>query len=118
MQKNYLRASSATLLGSLLSLSLPLVAFADTESVRVSDSSNTTVAELLMPRRGISASEIAVLVNDHDPQSVEVANYYQQKRGIPAANMIHLNFDETKIYPGFTVNNGLDPAEFATLKTQ
>jgi len=58
------------------------------------------------------------LINDNDPQSVEVANYYQQKRGIPNQNMIHLNFDPNKIIAGFTSNNGIDPAEFATLKAQ
>ena len=32
--------------------------------------------------------------------------------------MIHLNFDQNKIYPGFTVNQGIDPADFAVLKAQ
>src|ERR1051326_9205707 len=32
--------------------------------------------------------------------------------------MIHLNFDETKRYPSFTDNNGIDPEDFAILKEQ
>ena len=32
--------------------------------------------------------------------------------------MIHLNFDQNKIHPGLTSNNGIDPAEFAALKAQ
>jgi uncharacterized protein (TIGR03790 family) len=32
--------------------------------------------------------------------------------------MIHLNFDQDRIHPGLPSNNGIDPAEFATLKAQ
>jgi uncharacterized protein (TIGR03790 family) len=45
---------------------------------------------VLFPRTSIEASELAILVNDDDPQSVAVAAYYQQTRGVPAANVIHL----------------------------
>jgi uncharacterized protein (TIGR03790 family) len=86
--------------------------------VNVVDANSTTVATLFVPRSSIQSSEIAVLINDNDPQSVEVASYYQQVRNIPERNMIHLNFDQTKLYPGFTSNNGIDPAEFAVLKAQ
>jgi uncharacterized protein (TIGR03790 family) len=90
----------------------------NTESLNVLDGNSATVATLFVPRSGIQISEIAVLVNDNDPQSVEVASYYQQVRNIPNRNMIHLNFDQNKIYPGFTSNQGIDPAEFAALKAQ
>jgi uncharacterized protein (TIGR03790 family) len=76
------------------------------------------VATLSVPRSGIQPSELAVLINDNDPQSVEVANYYQRARKIPDHNMIHLNFDQGKLYPGFTVNHGIDPADFAVLKAE
>jgi hypothetical protein len=89
-----------------------------TESVNVLDANSATVATLSMPRSSIQISEIAVLINDNDPQSVEIANYYQRVRNIPSQNMIHLNFDQNKIYPGFTVNQGIDPADFAVLKAQ
>jgi uncharacterized protein (TIGR03790 family) len=89
-----------------------------TEAVDVLDAGSATVATLFVPRSSIQPSEIAVLVNDNDPQSVEVATYYQKVRNIPDRNMIHLNFDQNKIYPGFTANNGIDPAEFAALKAQ
>jgi uncharacterized protein (TIGR03790 family) len=98
----------------------PLAAQAprNVEAVNVIDASSTTVATLFVPRSSIQSSEIAVLINDNDPQSVEVASYYQQVRNIPNRNMIHLNFDQDKFYPGFTSNNGIDPAEFAALKAQ
>jgi uncharacterized protein (TIGR03790 family) len=103
----------------ILSLFAPSIAFAqDTEAVKVLDANSTPVATLLVPRRGIQHDEIAVLINDNDPQSVDVANYYQKKRNIPDQNMIHLNFDQDKLYPGFTANNGIDPGEFARLKEQ
>ena len=89
-----------------------------TEPVNVLDANSATVATLFVPRSSIQISEIAVLVNDNDPQSLEVANYYQQARKIPSRNMIHLNFDQNKIHPGLPSNNGIDPAEFATLKAQ
>ncbi len=67
-----------------------------TESVNVLDANSATVATLSMPRSSIQSSEIAVLINDNDPQSVEIANYYQRVRNIPSRNMIHLNFDQKK----------------------
>ena len=88
------------------------------EAVNVIDANSATVATLLLPRSGILSSEIAVLINDNDPQSVEVASYYQQVRNIPNGNMIHLNFDQNKLYPSFSSNNGIDPSEFAALKAQ
>ena len=89
-----------------------------TELVEVLDANSVKVATLFVPRSSIQASEIAVLINDNDPQSVEVASYYQQVRKIPSRNMIHLNFDQDKIHPGLPSNNGIDPAEFAALKAQ
>jgi uncharacterized protein (TIGR03790 family) len=106
----------------LVSLLVPNFAAAQspqkTEAVEVLDVNSVKVATLILPRSSIQTSEIAVLVNDNDPQSVEVASYYQQVRKIPSRNMIHLNFDQDKMYPGFTSNNGIDPAEFAALKAQ
>ena len=41
---------------------------------------------------GVTAETLAVIINDADPQSQEIARYYQTRRQIPAANMIHVNF--------------------------
>ena len=40
----------------------------------------------------ISAEDLAVIVNIQDPQSRAVAEYYTEKRKIPAENVIHVNF--------------------------
>jgi uncharacterized protein (TIGR03790 family) len=45
---------------------------------------------VLLPKSGLEAAEVAVVVNDNDPQSVAVAAYYQERRGIPAQNLIHV----------------------------
>src|SRR5689334_10979974 len=51
------------------------------------ESSGTTgepvMPQVLLPRASIVADELAVLVNDADPQSVAVAEYYVDARQIP-----------------------------------
>lgn len=44
------------------------------------------------PQPGLTADQLGVIVNDDDPDSVAVAAYYMEKRGIPAANLIHVRF--------------------------
>lgn len=41
---------------------------------------------------GISAANIAVIVNDADPLSIMVGDYYKKRRSVPAENIIHVNF--------------------------
>jgi len=41
---------------------------------------------------GLTAKELGVIVNDADPDSVAIATYYLEKRGIPSANLIHVRF--------------------------
>jgi len=40
----------------------------------------------------ISNQTLAVLVNENDPESIEIANYYKSVRLIPEKNIIYLNF--------------------------
>ncbi len=42
--------------------------------------------------RGFGPKELAVIVNDADPVSVKVAEYYKSSRRIPKTNVIHVNF--------------------------
>lgn len=44
------------------------------------------------PQPGLTADQLGVIVNDDDPDSVAIAAYYSEKRGIPAANLIHVRF--------------------------
>jgi uncharacterized protein (TIGR03790 family) len=59
---------------------------------------------------GLSAAQLGVVVNDADPDSVAIAAYYRKKRGIPAANLIHVRFR-----PG---SSTLSRKAFAAIKRQ
>ena len=48
--------------------------------------------DLELPKTGLTAEELAVVVNDDDPQSLAIAEYYRVKRGIPEANILHVHF--------------------------
>jgi uncharacterized protein (TIGR03790 family) len=60
------------------------------------------------PQPGLSADQLGIIVNDDDPDSVTIAAYYREKRGIPAANLIHVRFK-----PG---RSSLSREEFVNLK--
>ncbi len=60
--------------------------------------------------RLFGAAQLAVIVNDSDPLSVRIGQYYQRARGIPAQNMVHVNFPAG--------NPGLSPREFNAVKAQ
>lgn len=66
--------------------------------------------QVLFPRTGIHKDELAVLVNDGDPLSVMIADYYVTARKIPAANVVHLNFPSAPAK--------LSEADFAPLKAK
>jgi uncharacterized protein (TIGR03790 family) len=70
---------------------------------------------LLVPRSSIIPSDIAVLINDGDPQSIVAGQYFQLKHAIPDANMIHLRLPITTIKGA---NYAISTEEFATLKAQ
>ena len=42
---------------------------------------------------GLEAAQLAVIVNELDPQSLAVARYYQASRAIPVENMIYVAFN-------------------------
>jgi len=65
---------------------------------------------ILLPKAALEASELAVIVNDADPDSREIASYYQQQRHIPTENIIHVHFK-----PGVSV---LSQAEFKKIKNE
>jgi len=64
---------------------------------------------VLLPRASIQPSELAILANDQDPQSMAVAAYYQQQRQIPADNLLVLSFPVATDLPADT---------FALLKSE
>lgn len=63
-----------------------------------------------LPQTSLTSDDVAVIINDSDPLSVQIGQYYREARGIPAANMIHLRFS-----PGRTA---LSREEFQELKAE
>lgn len=59
-------------------------------------------------KTGFGPEDLGVIVNDADPDSVRIGNYYKAKRRIPDRNVIHVSFR-----PGGTV---MSPDEFARIK--
>jgi uncharacterized protein (TIGR03790 family) len=58
------------------------------------------IPPIFRPTPALQASDLAIIVNDADSLSVKIANYYQQKRKIPAQNIIHIRFNPMyKILP-------------------
>jgi uncharacterized protein (TIGR03790 family) len=65
---------------------------------------------LTLPKQGLSASELAVIVDQNDPLSEAVASYYQSVRGVPAANLIRVSL------PNRAAPDAISATDFALLK--
>ena len=66
--------------------------------------------QLILPHTGLSANELALVINDDDPLSRRIGDYYREQRRIPARNVIRVRFA-----PG---RSALTADEFATIKAQ
>ncbi|MBD8531252.1 MULTISPECIES: TIGR03790 family protein [unclassified Massilia] len=63
------------------------------------------------PAEGVlEARQLAIVINDDDPDSVAIGAYYRRRRAIPAANVVHVRI------PGRPA--ALDPARFRLLKAE
>ncbi|MEE8057225.1 MAG: TIGR03790 family protein [Pseudomonadales bacterium] len=62
----------------------------------------------MLPASGLSAVDLAVIVNEQDPLSIKIADYYQRKRGVPEANILHISFKPQQ--------PSMRPGEFAVLE--
>ncbi|MCA9594844.1 MAG: TIGR03790 family protein [Myxococcales bacterium] len=63
---------------------------------------------VLFPKSALAPEELAVLVNENDPVSVELGDYYLKQRGIPQKNLIKLKL---------TVQNVMPVAELTTAQS-
>ncbi len=68
----------------------------------------TTTLGFKLPRAGLAATELGVIVAEGDAQSEAIASYYQTARGIPAANIIRVKVN--------TALATISAADFASLK--
>ena len=57
---------------------------------------------------GLTSAEMGLLINDNDPYSVAVGNYYIAKRNIPAANVVHVQLPFIPSTPVSPSVNGWD----------
>src|SRR4051812_1594313 len=60
--------------------------------------------QIQFPKSSLNNTEIAVVINTQDPQSVAVGAYYIQKRKIPSVNVARVSFP---------VSNDMTPTAFA-----
>ena len=69
-----------------------------------------TAPVVLLPKQQLGPEDLAIIVNDADPLSVRIADYYAAKRAIPADHIIHIALpaDRTQI----------EPDEFAPIDAQ
>jgi uncharacterized protein (TIGR03790 family) len=50
-----------------------------------------------LPKTSLNANDLAVIVNDDDPLSRKIGEYYRERRNIPKENMIHVRFNRSTI---------------------
>ncbi len=79
-------------IGAALRRTLWIVALACGSAVAQPPVPNADAARLALPSVGLRARDIAVVVNDADPASVEVGRYYAARRGIAADRVVHVRF--------------------------
>lgn len=65
---------------------------------------------LYSPLPGLTANQLAIVVNDNDPLSQKIAQYYQKIRHIPNHNIIHVRLNPQK--------NTVSSKEFNRVKQQ
>jgi uncharacterized protein (TIGR03790 family) len=79
--------SALWLAGLLLALIAPIAANAQRAAAP-----GDALARISLPPVGLRARDVAVVVNDADPASVELGRYYAERRGIAAARVVHVRF--------------------------
>jgi uncharacterized protein (TIGR03790 family) len=66
-------------------------------------------AQLVAPS-GLRAAQLALVINDDEPNSVEIGEYYRQARNVPAENVVHVRIPNRP--------RKLDAEQFRQLKEQ
>ncbi|MYM25910.1 TIGR03790 family protein [Duganella sp. FT135W] len=67
-------------------------------------------AQLVMRTGGLKPSQLALVINDDEPNSVEIGEHYRQARNVPAENVVHVRIPN---HP-----RKLDAEQFRQLKEQ
>ena len=77
-------------------------------SVAATSLAGDDLPQVQIPKHRLDASELAVIVNDQDPLSIAIADYYRKRRAIPDRNIIHISFPAQR--------SQLDPDQFEALR--
>ncbi|SHN38003.1 TIGR03790 family protein [Duganella sacchari] len=67
-------------------------------------------AQLAPAPAGLKPAQLALVINDDEPNSVEIGEYYRQTRNVPAENVVHVRIPDRP--------RKLDAAQFRQLKEQ
>ena len=94
---------------------LPTCSAAGMESAPIVRNDSGRKISLLVPRSSIIPSDVAVLINDGDRQSIVAGQYFQLRHAIPDANMIHVSIPIT---PTKGANYAISAQEFSAIKAQ
>jgi uncharacterized protein (TIGR03790 family) len=96
-------AMTAGFLFALFGLALALLGLAAPAMAQPAASAADGAAplRLTLPVVGLRARDIALVVNDADPSSVEVGRYYAKQRGIAAEHVVHVRFTPGQPVMGF-----------------
>lgn len=68
------------------------------------------ISPLYRPTSALTANDLAIIVNDNDPLSKQIADYYRQQRHIPVEQVIHIRLPLRRPV--------LSKGEFETIKQQ
>ncbi|UJP05841.1 MAG: TIGR03790 family protein [Nitrosomonas sp.] len=66
------------------------------------------VERIALPKTGLTPDEVALIINDDDPLSQQIGDYYRQARDIPIANVVRVRFPAGR--------NALTAEQFHSLK--
>lgn len=102
------KVSDSLTVASFLALALFCASPGYAVSDRADTVSEVSAPTVIFPKTSLGPDDLAVIINDADPLSVEIAQYYKTRRDIPDGNMIHVSF-----VPGSTV---MSQAEFTRIK--
>jgi uncharacterized protein (TIGR03790 family) len=71
---------------------------------------HSAASQFFFPKTSLGPEDLAVIVNDDDPLSRRIAEYYQKRRDIPQQNLIHVSFR-----PGASI---MTRTEFSRVKAE
>jgi len=85
-------AQPTSRLGRGLTLALALCVHAAAMSAPDPAQDENTLPQISLPPIGLRTEDLALIVNDADPASVETGAYYARRRGLAADRVIHVRF--------------------------